>query len=233
MGLNRSLLGFLVFLVVLAGASGMVAVWVGPTMISLALDDERRNAPYYLVHLISLQEPSEYFSSFSQLLRQEEAQVLWRGGLSALHSGRSSDELADVAIVEFGAGSAVVQMLSSAAYRDLTGETAPLLLGSNDPPGPIARDETVILWLLQTPEGTDPGRLKALSQSASGYGGQLVWSTPVDELVGDRRWNHVLMLVFPDTNAVRGWLLDPETATERALARRHFVADAMLELSSG
>jgi uncharacterized protein (DUF1330 family) len=232
MELNRSLLGFLIFLVVLAGASAMVAVWVGPTMISLALDDERRNAPYYLVHLISLQEPAEYFSSFSQLLRQEEAQVLWRGGLSALHTGRSADELADVAIVEFAAGSAVVQMLSSASNRDLTSESDPLLLGSSEPPGPIARDETVILWLLQTSEGTDPGMLEALSQSATGHGGQLVWSTQVDELVGDRHWNHVLMLVFPDPSAVRGWLLDPETRTERALARRHFVADAMLELSS-
>ena len=233
MGLNRSLLGFLIFLVVLASASAMVAVWVGPTMISLALDDERRNNPYYLVHLISLPEPAEYFSSFGQLLRQEEAQVLWRGGLSALHSGRSTDELTDVAIVEFAAGSAVVQMLSSAAYRDLTGDSEPLLIGSSESPGPIARDETVILWLLETPEGTDPGMLEALSQSATGYGGQLVWSTPVDELVGDRHWTHVLMLAFPDTSAVREWLVAPETATERALARRHFVADAMLELRSG
>ena len=43
-----------------------------------------------------------YFQTFGSLLREEEAQLLWRGSLQALHSGRSQDEIGDVALIEFG-----------------------------------------------------------------------------------------------------------------------------------
>jgi len=231
--LNRSLVSFLVFLAILLGGFALAAWWVGPTMVSLAFDEERRSNPYYLIHLISLDESSDYFPAFGQLLREEEAQLLWRGGLNALHAGRSRDELRDVAFVEFDAGNGVVQMLTSSAYRDLTAAMAPVLLGSDSPPGPIARDEALILWLFDLVEGADGSALAPLTDAAASYEGQLVWSVPVENIEGDRSWNYLMLLAFPDTQTVQAWLADPQTATDRALTRRQYEEDAMMELKAG
>ena len=230
--MSRSLLGFLLFLTALLAGFLLVGWWVGPAMVSLALDDERRSTPYYLIHMLGEEAPPSYFQRFVTLLREEEAQLLWRGGLRALHSGRSSDEVADVAFIEFSEGGRVVQMMTSSSYRDLTESTMPILLGTESAPGPIARDETLILWLLQLADGTDIQSIERLTASAALYQGQLVWSVAVDELEGGRSWDHILLLAFPNTAAVEDWLVDPQTATDRALARRFFVDDAMLELTS-
>lgn len=231
--MNRSLTTFLTFLVLLAGGGALLILWVGPAVVSLALDDDRRSTPYYLIHLLDTPDASAYFQEFSQLLREEQAQLLWRGSLQALHAGRSRDEMADVTLLEFGAGSSVVRLMTSSAYRDLTSRVHPVLIGTAVPPGPIAQDETLILWLLETVEEAELDALTGLTRSAGEFGGQLIWSVPVVLLEGDRQWNHVLLLAFPDADAVASWLADPATATARALTRRQFVADALLELQSG
>lgn len=231
--MNRSLLTFLTFVLLLLGGAGLLVWWVGPAMVSLALDDERRDAPYYLIHLLAESDSSGYFQQFGQLLREEEAQLLWRGTLRGLHSGRSRDEMADVALLEFQAGAGVVRMMTSSAYRSLTKTAQPVLLGSARPPGPIAQDEALILWLLETVEGADLAVLDGIGESAGDYGGQLIWSESVDVLEGDRPWNRALLIAFPDGAAVTAWLADPGTATDRALTRRQYVTDAMLELQSG
>ncbi len=231
--MNRSLGTFLIFLAVLLGGFALLLWWIGPVMVSLALDEERRTTPYYLLHLLDEQDPAAYFQEFSALLRQEEAQLLWRGRLAALHAGRSRDELADVAVVEFGAGAGVVQMMTSSAYRNLTGRARPILLGTPDAPGPIAQDEVLLLWLLETVADDEPVDLSLLTKSAEPFRGQVIWSTEVAVLEGDRSWNHILLMAFPDPKSVRDWLADPETETDRALSRRHYVAEALMELRPG
>jgi uncharacterized protein (DUF1330 family) len=231
--LNRSLVTFLLFLCLLVGGGALLAWWVGPAMISLALDDERRGAPYYVIHLLDAQDPAGYFQTFGGLLREEEAQLLWRGSLQALHSGRTQDEIGDVAVIEFGAGSSVVQMLTSSAYRQLTATDEPILLGSALPPGPIAHDENLVLWLVEVVEGGDVAELEALGSTAGEYQGQLIWSAAIDVLDGERRWNHALLIAFPDGSALSAWLNAPATTTDRALVRRQHASEAMLELRSG
>jgi len=229
---SRSFLTFLLFVLLLAIGAGALLWWAGPAMVSLALDEDRRSTPYYLVHLLDEAEPA-YFQTFGGLLREEGAQLLWRGSLTALHAGRSRDELTDVALLEFGEGSAVVQMLTSSAYRTLTRDSKPVLLGTPEPPGPIAQDETLLLWLVELGPQTDPAVLEGLTGSAAARNGQLVWSSPVAVLEGDRPWNYMMLLAFPDQRALTDWLQDPETVTEQALSRRYYDAEAMLELSSG
>lgn len=202
-------------------------------MISLALDEDRRSAPYYVIHLLEAQDPARYFQAFGGLLREEEAQLLWRGSLQALHSGRTQDEIGDVALIEFGAGSSVVRMLTSSAYRQLTDRDQPILLGSASPPGPIAQDESLVLWLVEVVEGGDVAELESLSASAGEFRGQLIWSAAIDVLDGERSWNHVLLIAFPDASALNAWVNAPATATNRALVRRQYASEAMLELQSG
>ncbi|MEM8769062.1 MAG: hypothetical protein AAGE43_16565 [Pseudomonadota bacterium] len=231
--MSRGLVTFLVFLVLLVGGFATVTWLVGPTMVSLALDDERRETPFYLVHLLDAPDASGYFQRFGPLLREEQGQLLWRGGLRALHAGRSEDELTDMALIGFDAGAGLVQMLTSSAYRQLTDSTRPLLLGTPQAPGPIAQDETLVLWLLEASEERTAAELEPLAATAGAYNGQLIWSTPVVVLDGDRPWNYVLLLAFPDGEAVTRWLEDPGTGTDRALGRRHYLSDAMLELRAG
>lgn len=231
--MNRSLVTFLLFLCLLAGGAAVLVWWAGPAMVSLALDDERRNAPYYVIHLLDAEDTAGYFQKFGGLLREEEAQLLWRGSLQALHSGRTQDEIGDVALIEFGAGSSVVRMLTSTAYRALTTADEPILLGSALPPGPIAQDESLVLWLVEVVEGGNVAELEALGATANEYRGQLIWSAPIDVLDGSRRWNHALLIAFPDASALSAWLTAPATTTDRALVRRQHGTEAMLELQSG
>lgn len=221
------------FLCLLAGGGALLTWWAGPGMISLALDDDRRGAPYYVIHLLDADDPAGYFQTFGSLLREEEAQLLWRGGLQSLHSGRTQDEFGDVALIEFGAGGSVVRMLTSSAYRDLTDDNQPILLGAALPPGPIAQDESLVLWLVEVVEDGDLSALEALGASAGSHQGQLIWSAPIDVLDGDRTWNHALLIAFPDSSALSAWLTAPATTTDRALVRRQHGAEAMLELQSG
>ena len=202
-------------------------------MISLALDEERRGEPYYVIHLLDGADPAGYFQKFAGLLREEEAQLLWRGSLQALHSGRSQDEIDDVALIEFTAGSGVVRMLTSSAYRELTDQNAPILLGTALAPGPIAQDESLVLWLVEVVEGGEVAALEALGASAANFDGQLIWSSPVDLLYGSRSWNHALLIAFPDEHRLSAWLTAPSTSTDRALVRRQHGDEAMLELQSG
>ncbi|MGD8829089.1 MAG: DUF1330 domain-containing protein [Pseudomonadales bacterium] len=231
--MSRSLVTFLVFVSVLVVGFAVLAWWVGPAMVSLAFDEDRRTEPYYLVQLLDDADPAAYFQAFAPLLREEEGQLLWRGGLAALHAGRSRDEFGDMAILEFSTGASVVQMMTSSAYRALTSRSAPMLLGTPESPGPIAQDETLLVWLLHATDDADGQALAPLTATAAEFGGQLVWSTPVSVLEGSRPWNHLLLVAFPDSDAVSAWLADPRTATDRALRHRFYDAEAMLELRSG
>ncbi len=229
--MNRSLLTFLIFLAALGLGFALVGWWAGPAMLSLAVDDERRGAPYYLIHLLPQGDVAGYFQSFAELLRAEEAQLLWRGGVQALHAGGLRDEAVDVALIEFVEGGGVVQMMTSSGYRELTADGAPVLLGTTVAPAPIARDEALLLWLLDTADGADGAALEPLAESAREFGGQIVWSVPVDALGGERSWDRVLLLAFPAAGALTRWLDAPGTATNRALARRYITDEAMLELN--
>lgn len=231
--MNRSLVTFLLFLCLFVGGGGLLLWWAGPALVSLALDDERRGEPYYVIHLLDSADSAGYFQTFGGLLREEEAQLLWRGSLQALHSGRSQDEIGEVALIEFTAGSGVVRMLTSSAYRALTDQDAPILLGTALAPGPIARDESLVLWLVEVVEGGEIAQLETLGASASSFQGQLIWSTPIELLEGERRWNHALLIAFPDEHSLSAWLTAPATTTDRALLRRQHGDEAMLELQSG
>jgi len=131
-----------------------------------------------------------------------------------------------------GSSEPTVSFYTSSAYREITAQIEPVLLGTEIAPGPIARDETLVLWLLETTRTATPEALASMSHSAREFGGQLIWSVPVAVLEGERSWNYLLLLAFPDPGAVQTWLTDPETATDRTLARRLYVEEAIMELSA-
>ncbi len=77
--MNRSLAGFLVFLLVLVMA-GLVGTWIlGPNLVGLAIDEERRDAPYYLLNFvageIAPERQASYRSDLAKLVVDDGGQV--------------------------------------------------------------------------------------------------------------------------------------------------------------
>ena len=236
--LNRSFAGFLLFLLTLCLTFAAGVWWLGPAVVSLAADGNRRGEPYYVLHLASVPEAVDgglYFERLRTLVREEQGRLLWRGGLSAVHTGRLADERDNLLVYEFGTGGDLVQMLTSSAYRDLAGQVPPVLLGTAVGPLAIAQDEVLLLWLLRLREGErDSGRaglLDPVVRTAERFDGQSVWSTPLDSIAGQGSWDYLVVLAFPDPVALSEWLSDSTTATELALARKSVTSQTLLEFS--
>ena len=241
--LNRAFSGFLLFLLALCITFAAGVWWLGPAVVSLAVDGERRAAPYYVLHLASVPESvdsSGYFERLRQLVGEEQGQLLWRGRLAAVHSGRLTDERDDLLIYEFATGGDLVQMLTSATYRDLADQAPSMLLGSILPPAAMAQDETLLVWLLDLREASQnpderhigPTNLDRVMQTALRFDGQVIWSAPIDPIAGDANWNYLVILGFPDPAALADCFADSTTVTEFALARRSVAAQTLLEFSA-
>lgn len=249
--MNRSFAAFLWFLLALCVTFGVGVWWLGPAVVSLAVDGDRRSTPYYVVHLASVPDGTDssgYFQQLRQLVREEEGQLLWRGALTTMHSGRLADERDDLLVYRFAAGADVVQLLTSAEYRDLAAAVPPLLLGTPTQPEVLEEKGALLLWLLRLREekqadslseavaagvaGAAPAALASVFATLGPFHGQMVWQAPVDVVAGQVDWNTLVVLAFPDSNAASAWLADSRTATELALARKAVSAQALLEFNA-
>jgi uncharacterized protein (DUF1330 family) len=213
--------------------------WLGASVVSLAFDEDRRGAPYYVLHLVSgadAEEGAGYLDGFGALVRAEDGQLLWRGALEHLHSGRLGDAHDDLLVYEFAAGGDLVQMLTSAQYRSLHDRLPAVLLGTAASPDAIVQDEVLLLWLLELrdtgAQGNAEGLLPVVA-SARRFEGHPIWNAPVDVVAGGATWNHLVVLAFPESAAARRWLEDMQTVTELALVRRVVAEQALLEFGSG
>ncbi len=234
--MSRSLASFLIFLVALAGVSALGVWWLGADIASLAIDDSRRNQPYYLIHFATLDDPADpYFRLLNDLAREEEGELLWRGALLQLRSGRQADEWQDVHVLGFPRGANLVQMMTRAEFRSLLASQRTLLLGTAGEPVDLAATRYLLVWLLQYREGSEDNAKSAIQnvlRTAAGYSGAVVWNTRADPFGGSDEWDHVVALSFSGPGDAASWLNDPLTVTEQALARKYFPREALLELQS-
>jgi uncharacterized protein (DUF1330 family) len=230
--LSRSLLGFLLFCLLLVMASAGVVWYMGPTLAGIVVDQERRENAYYLLQLlpsaaVSGDEGSpSYRSRFITLAGADDARLLWQGGRVDVAEGSLLLDVASVQLMEFATGADLVQMLTSSAYRSLALEVgaAPVRhLGSSRTPEHLAPDAATVVVLYQAdlPEAAAPlgvpgdvGWLALLPD----YQGSVRWDAPIAAVRGPGEWTRVLVAQFPDTAAAGAWLSDPNTATERAIA---------------
>lgn len=227
--------------------------WLGPAVVSLVVDGDRRAAPYYVVHLASVPDgadSSDYFQQLRQLVREEEGQLLWRGSLMTVHSGRLADERDDLLVYRFATGADVVQLMTSAEYRSLASVVPPLFLGTPIPPEALEEHGVLLLWLLRLREeevatdrstqtitpgvgGAAPTALESVFATLAPFRGRMVWQTPTAVIAGPVDWNTLVVLAFPDSASASDWLADSTTATELTLARKAVAAQALLEFSAG
>jgi uncharacterized protein (DUF1330 family) len=232
---NRSLASFLTFLMVLAIAAAGGVWWLGFDLVDLALDEDRRAAPYQLLHFADADAPSgDYAGTLTALVRSEEGDLAWRGGLDRLLDGRSEDEWQDLMIFDLPRGGGLVQLVTSPEFRELTEGRRTLLLGTSAPALKIAQTGNLLVWLQADPEPDDPRRqaLDAVTASIGSYGGTLIVQGELDQVAGDSPWNHIAVMSFADAQQARDWFRDPASVTERALATKHLQRQAWLMMTA-
>ena len=241
--LSRSLPFFLLFLAALILAGALGAWYLGPSVVSLAFDDERRNAPYYLVSLVASPDSgmgdgsAAFRSDLAGLVSEDGGLLLWRAVTIQVAEGRVEDEWQHLQLFEFPRGGDLVEMLTSARYRgtaDVYPRLRRLILGAADPSNDLAFGSAAVLSLYRVDaDATEfaPGA-RDLASNLGEFGGQLVWDVPVADLDGDALWSRVLLFEFASVRAAERWLRDPATVTHRALIQRGAKGVATLILES-
>ena len=240
--MSRSLAWFLVFVAALAVGGALGAWLLGPSVVSLAFDEERRNAPYYLLHLVGAvpdgRDTREFRRELAELVVADGGRLLWPATTIQVAEGRVEDEWRDLQLFEFDRGGDLVEMLTSASYRELTARHAPttnLVLGTDRAPDAIAAGGAVLLNLYAVNEAATDEFVSAareLSGSLASESGRLLWDAPLTGLEGEVPWTHVLLFAFDDVKAAEDWLRDPATITRRTLVKRGATLTVTLILRS-
>jgi len=226
--LNRSLSLFLVFLLVLVLLGGIGTWYLGPAVVSLAVDEDRRDSPFYLLHLTAIPggaESSPFRSELTELVTADGGQLLWRAATIQLLEGRVQDEWQNLQLFEFARGGDFVQMLTSTGYRQLRAAHPLLLrlaLGTSEAPDGIVSSGAAVLSLFRVDEDSAEFARGAreLASNLEQFEGSLIWEAPLVDLDGDVGWNRVMVFEFPRVDAAQRWVRDPTTMTQRALIKR-------------
>jgi uncharacterized protein (DUF1330 family) len=239
---SRSLAGFLGFLLLLL-IIGLLGTWyMGPNLVRLAFDEERRNEPYYLLNFAAGERDREYQSTYraglAELVVADGGQLLWQAKTAALSEGRVEDEWQDVQLFEFPRAGDFVEMLTSSRYRSIVDEhpsVVRMMLGTSQGPDALATGQATVLSLLTATSEVDGSDavIGQLFNNLSAYDGSLLWDAQVEDLEDQQSLNRVLMLTFPTLQQAEDWLRDPATVTERALTAAAAKRRVTLVLSSG
>ena len=233
--------GFLIFLgaIVLLGA--IVAWWIGPQLLTLAFDEDQRSKPLTVLHLSDYQQDQQslflarYETPLLDYLRAEGVAIGWHATLEHAAQGRVMDEWKRLHQLRFNEAAEFIQMVTSSEFRALSSSEVVyrrLVLGV---PGdlPDVTAPAVVLMLLQSRDAT-PGDLTRLTANLDTYRGEVVWDTPVEvfEIGEPENWNRIVAIGFATIPDADGWLRDPGSVTERALAAARHARMATLLLST-
>lgn len=237
--MNRSLGLFLLFLLALLLVAAIGAWYLGPSVVSLAFDEERRNSPYYVLSLVANDHSasSGFPVALAELAVADGGQLLWRGATVAVSEGRVQDEWQQLQLFEFPRGGDFVEMLTGTRYREISDAHAHykrLMLGSALAPDGVPTSGAAVLSLFEVNvESHDFARdAQELAGNLVEFQGALIWNAPLADLESEAVWNHILLFEFTDTKAAEEWLRDPGTVTQRALIRRGAKSTVTLILRS-
>ena len=228
--MSRPLVGFLLFCMVLGGIGGLVAWVVGPTLVALALDDEQRNQPYYLLHFSAVESGDweDYMRAYQEpmqhLVIADGGQLLWQGETLQLVEGSVRDEWTQVVLARFSRAAEFVQMITSSQFREISAANpvARVVVGIREDPGDLAEDAVVVLYLFRLDETAESQGMTRQMVNLDQYGGLIVWETPISVIAGEvEDWDQLIALQFATAERAESWLRDPASITERAIAKRN------------
>lgn len=232
MGKSFGILAALVATVV--GLVALGVVWVGPTLVNLALFDNQRHQPYTLLSFTRGQPAEIYEVRYKQpmagLIASEGGELLAGYRLSALLEGTHFDEWPYLNQLHVAHAQDLVQVMTSAPYRLLHGSFSGLQsaqLGSYDLPQTDWR-RVVVIWLLETDQSSsgevtnskgivgDP--LDVVSAELSRGEGRIVWNASVTPLIGGMSWDRIYVVDFASEASAYAWLGYIEVGAARSLA---------------
>jgi hypothetical protein len=219
-------------------------VWLlGPTLLSLMFDDERRSHPLTVLDFVRVTgEPRP--SRLLALAKDEEGQALWHGRVDRVVRGQVNDEWQMLDLIGFDKAADLVRLVTGSAYREALADvavTSRLVLVTDVPPEPMPTSGAAVMFLLgngmdQSGERVDdPARglaaINALVLRATGRTAP-AWNAALEPLedASDRGAARVVVIAFDDIAASDVWLADAETVTELALLGRHFDSLVVLRL---
>jgi hypothetical protein len=225
--LSRSALSFLLFCGLLLIAGFAVVQWLGPVLLDLAFDSERRDKPYPVLYFHDDADPGAARArerGLQEALAAEGAAAIWAVTPLHLVDGGLADEWQTLTVVEFPTAGDFVQIATSGVYRDRMAPAPPArvqALGAvSMPGGGLGRYPVLLIYLFGSMAETEEPPMSRLAALASAAGGEPLWSTPLDLLAGaTAAWRHLLVIGFTDADAVAPWLHDAAMVTERALLR--------------
>ena len=219
--------GFLIFLGAIALLGTVVAWWVGPQMLMLVFDGERRSQPLTVLHLADYAPDNQslylarYETPLLDYLGAEGVPLLWQANLEHAVQGRVMDEWKRIHQLRFNEAAGFLQTVTSSEFRGLSSVNVAyrrLVLAVNGDL-PDMTDPVVVLLLLQGADAA-PDDLASLKANLDDYQGEAVWDTPIEvfEIGEPENWNRLVAIGFTNALDANGWLRDPGSVTERALA---------------
>ena len=247
-GLNRGLLGFLIFLGAVVVGLGVIGYLLGPNVLAFIFHAERRSAPVVLVDLVDFADAAAeqdyrvgYEREARTLIEAAGGRRLWSGHPSALAVGRPGDQWNWLQLVEYPSRSAVIELVTSSDYRALVDSRAAAttrvaLLAATPMQAfesnlgqacvvrfvAVSTDDALSLYADQwsADDGAELAR----------FGGSLAWHATLNPLTAGpgQRWDAMWIYAFADAAGRGAWLDDARRATRHALERHLFQRDVLL-----
>lgn len=229
--MSRSLLAFLLFCLGLVGVSAALVWHLGPTLVGILVDQDRRAAPYHVLRILprsdsDTEDVRARRARVLALAAEDSGSLIWQGGALDVVEGPVRLDGATLQVLTFASGGGVVQFLTRSEYRTLAAAAAWRTYGTVTAPGELPPGRASVLVLFHAKPGSGDAPLGAPGEGgwlelASRHRGELRWQAAIDAIEGANGWNRLVMLQFPEAAAARDWLDEPATKTERALAARY------------
>ncbi len=222
--MNRSLSLFVAFVAVLIAALIGVLLWLGPVA-ELAMDGDRRAAPYYVVAL----DKTGDLDALDVLVSEQAGEVLYRGALDHMLGGLvRRDEWRALSVYGFATAGDFLKLYTSEAFRAARGNgESRLLLGTGAAPD-VGPGAAWVLWLARLQEDQILEAHSALLTTSQRYGGTSTWHADVDTIEGDAEWQTLRVVSFADARRAFSWHEDLRTQTEVALMSARYADSAGL-----
>lgn len=147
--------------------------------------------------------------------------IVWQTSSLSVLAGAVADEWSNLLVARFNTGRQFVRLVTSPEYRDVRNQ-APggrrVVVGSSTAPLRGLRHPAALLLLVE--EGA-PEALDAWVDELVAMGGEVVWDAPVAVLEAGGRgaadWDGLLLVGFPDAQALAAWSFSVEAQTTNAL----------------
>lgn len=205
---------FVVFLLL----GGGIYWWMGTSLTNLAFFDSRSDQPLTVFEFVRAPATEQlqpaYARPIKQLFQEEGAQLYPGYSLQHVSRGTVADEWPQLISYQMPQGSALVEVMTSTAYRELQDavqEFESLKLGSfqqmpENSPGAL------LVVLAQVRESTNLDPLSSILAMVPQHS-VMIDDEPLN-LQSEREWHRLLLVQFDNRDAAVAWLNDKDVALE-------------------